>query len=529
MSRTSVLLTTEGTYPFVGGGVSTWCDLLCSELEEIDFSIMALTGSPLAEVRYTLPANIKHLVQVPLWGMAEPAEHVDPEIGLLGIAMRRSATSEDMIEAHFVPLLETLLDGLATEPTDPLDVTAIGDALDRMSTWFIDHDWGTTWKSRAAWEAFCGSAQRARYGGVEPTVWELTTGLRWLHFFLMPLAVPLPRTTIVHATIAAFAALPGIVAKARWGTPFLLTEHGVAVRERYIAVASQEMAPWAGRFLVALSSVIARVAYAHADVISPVADYNRRWELRHGAEPDRIRTIYNGVDPAVFKPRPRPAGDGGRPTVVAAARVFPLKDVETMIRAAAVTREQVPNVRYLVYGSLDADIPYVERCRALVTELGLEDTFELAGLHDSPADLFCEGDISILSSISEGFPYTVLESMACGRPVVATDVGGVREALDGFGIVVPPRDPVALGEGAARLLLDHQLRSELGRRSREEVLARYRIEHSISAYRFLYEELSFEAELKAAADFDDDGDGDGSPGGRGPSAGGAALAGGVAA
>jgi len=160
-----------------------------------------------------------------------------------------------------------------------------------------------------------------------------------------------------------------------------------------------------------------------------------------------------------------------------------------MIRSALVARDEVPDVLYLVYGSLDADVPYVERCRALISELGLEDTFRLAGHHSKPADLYNEGDISVLSSISEGFPYTVLESMACARPVVATDVGGVREALDGLGILVPPRDHVALGRGVAQLLTDHQLRARLGRQAREEVLARYRVSHSVGGYRRFYEDL----------------------------------------
>src|SRR5205085_2381650 len=115
-----------------------------------------------------------------------------------------------------------------------------------------------------------------------------------------------------------------------------------------------------------------------------------------------------------------PAHRVARPTVVAAARVFPLKDLETMIRAAEVARREIPDVHFVVYGSLDADVPYVEGCRALVAELGLEATFEFGGFHPKPAEVYVEGDISALSSISEGFPFTVLESMACARPVVAT-------------------------------------------------------------------------------------------------------------
>jgi glycosyltransferase involved in cell wall biosynthesis len=161
-----------------------------------------------------------------------------------------------------------------------------------------------------------------------------------------------------------------------------------------------------------------------------------------------------------------------------------------MIRSAAVARELLPEIRYLVYGSLDADVPYVERCRSLVAELGLEQTFELRGFHSKPPELYTEGDICVLSSISEAFPYTVLESMACARPVVGTDVGGVREALEGFGKVVPPRDPDAFGRAVVELLSDDEFRRELGRRCREEVLAKYRTSNSVNAYRDTYAELT---------------------------------------
>jgi glycosyltransferase involved in cell wall biosynthesis len=314
--------------------------------------------------------------------------------------------------------------------------------------------------------------------------------MRWLYSFLAPLAAPMPQFDMVHTTIAGFPGIAGVLAKWEHGTPFLVTEHGVWVRERYIAISNGPFSAFSKRFLMDLSSYVARVNYRCADIVSPVAEFNTRWEVPWGVERERLVTIPNAVDPAVFAPRPKPASTEGRPTVVAAARVFPLKDIEMMIRAAAVARESVPAVRFLVYGSLDADVPYVERCRALIAELHLEETFELAGHHSKPSQLFAEGDISALSSISEGFPYTVLESMACGRPVVGTDVGGVREALQGYGIVVPPRDHEAFGRGVVTLLQDDVLRRRLGRHAREAVLARYRTSGNIAAYRQLYDRVS---------------------------------------
>jgi len=75
-----------------------------------------------------------------------------------------------------------------------------------------------------------------------------------------------------------------------------------------------------------------------------------------------------------------------------------------------------------------------------------------------------------LTSISEGFPYTVVEAMACGRTVVCTDVGGVSEAVGDAGIVVPPRDIAAVADGCLRLLEDDDLRHDLAAKARTRVL-----------------------------------------------------------
>ena len=386
----------------------------------------------------------------------------------------------------FVPLLERLLDGL--DVTGP-EIRDYGVVVYDIWRWFEHHDWRRTWSSRNVYEAFT-RRETARAAGEQPSVGDVNQALHWLSSFLLPLAVPVPKTDLVHATIAGFAALPGIVAKHRDGTPFLVTEHGVYVRERYISVASAPFSPYAKRFLMALTSFVARLVYEHADLVAPVVRFNQRWEVPYGVPEAKIRAIYNGVDPSVFVPKPKPEQTAGGPVVVAAARIFPLKDIETMIRSAAVARGLLPEIKYLVYGSLDADKPYVETCRALIAELRLEQTFELRGFHSKPAELYTEGDVCVLSSISEAFPYTVLESMACARPVVGTDVGGVKEALEGFGRVVRPRDPEALGRAVVELLADDEFRRELGRRCREEVLAKYRTSNSVNAYRDTYRELT---------------------------------------
>jgi glycosyltransferase involved in cell wall biosynthesis len=453
----------------------------------VEFTLYAITGNPEVTLKFDPPPNARQIVHVPLFGMQDPVEYLLRNVPATELRRRRDATDDQAVGETFVPLFEQLLGGL--EVTGP-EIRDYGVVVYELWRWFERHDWRSTWKSRLVYDAFVRHTSTHAVPGEEPTVGDVSTALHWLSSFLLPLAVAPPRTDLVHTTIAGFAALPGIITKHRDGTPLLVTEHGVFVRERYISISSADFSPYAKRFLMSLSSFVARLVYAHADLVAPVVEFNRRWEVPYGADPSRIRPIYNGVDPGLFVPKPKPAETAGGPVAVAAARIFPLKDIETMIRSAAVARELLPEIRYLVYGSLDADVPYVERCRSLVAELGLEQTFELRGFHSKPPELYTEGDICVLSSISEAFPYTVLESMACARPVVGTDVGGVREALEGFGKVVPPRDPDAFGRAVVELLSDDEFRRELGRRCREEVLAKYRTSNSVNAYRDTYAELT---------------------------------------
>lgn len=514
--RISVLFDTEGTYPFVGGGVSTWCDILVRELPQVNYHICAITGDPNVKLKYELMPNVRQVIHVPLWGTEEPAEFILPEVPFSEIYLRKQETTHQVIEEKFIPLFQTFLQGME-EPLGT-DVTAYGRNIHNLYHYFQEYDYIESFKAPQVWEVFQDEMLRPYHERPDdflpqerPNLYDLTTALRWLNKLLMVLNAPIPNTDISHATIAAFVGLASVIAKLEYGTPMILTEHGVYVRERYIHVSATDLTYFLKRFLINLSVFMSRLCYTYADQISPVCNFNRRWERLYGVPEERLQTIYNGVNPDVFVPGPKPEKTQGRPTVVAAARIFPLKDILTMINTAYIVRQTIPNVHFRVYGSVTADQPYALKCLLLVldkeeqsdevkeqiieleregmskalariAELKLEETFEFGGFHSEPHKIFLEGDISILTSISEGFPYTVLESMSCGRPVVATDVGGVREALEGFGVVCKPRDPEDLAKGVIKLLQDDELRQTLGRKARNEVLARYRTSTSVNAY-----------------------------------------------
>jgi len=95
----------------------------------------------------------------------------------------------------------------------------------------------------------------------------------------------------------------------------------------------------------------------------------------------------------------------------------------------------------------------------------------------------------VLSSLSEGFPYSVIEAMTCGRPCVATDVGGVTEAIGDTGLAVPPRNADALANACLLLLRDKNLRLRLGSAARARALEFFTVDRAVGAFDELYVRL----------------------------------------
>jgi glycosyltransferase involved in cell wall biosynthesis len=113
-----------------------------------------------------------------------------------------------------------------------------------------------------------------------------------------------------------------------------------------------------------------------------------------------------------------------------------------------------------------------------------------AGFAASAEAAYNEGDFVVLSSISEGFPYSVVEAMMCGRTVVGTAVGGVPEALEGCGIVVEPRNPQAMAEACLQLLKNPDLTRTMGQLARAIALDQFSLQQCNAAYMSTYQHLA---------------------------------------
>ncbi|HEY3368967.1 MAG TPA: DUF3492 domain-containing protein [Symbiobacteriaceae bacterium] len=495
-----VLLTTEGTYPVEHGGVSTWCEQLLRRVSGVRFQVMTVMANPYLSPRRELPASVTDWIQVPLWGTLDPAENW--RRGLAESARRIRLTTPAVVRDTFLPAFSRVVE--ACWSPEPVDGREFGARLLDLHRLFAAHDYQALMKNRAVWHWY-REAVTERFGprfGLEPNLDDVAQSLSWLYRFLVVVATPVPRTDITHASAAAFCAIPGVLARQMHGVPLLLTEHGVFLREQYAGIGRLALPPFQKRALLGLVQAVARAAYATADVVAPVAAFNTRWEREMGVDPARIRVIYNGIDPDEYRPRPRPQPASPHPpspVVVSVARIDPAKDLSTLLQAAALVGRDRPDCRFVVYGSVSAPDHY-EELLALRADLGLQERFVFAGHRDDAAAVYAEGDVVVLSSISEGFPYSVVEAMMCERPVVATDVGGVPEAVGSAGVLVRPRDPEAMAAAILRLIADPAGAQALGKQGRERAQSLFTAGKFAGQYEALYHELSVRTREGACGD-----------------------------
>ncbi|MEU9147895.1 GT4 family glycosyltransferase PelF [Streptomyces sp. NPDC048349] len=475
-----VTMLTEGTYPHVHGGVSTWCDQLVRGMPEVDFNVIALTGSGREPVTWELPRNVYRHTSVPLWGA--PPRH-GRRTALRGKAQRRFT---EVYETFLLSLLDPGRGGFSGALRELAVLASAGRLAPALRSESVLRLLMTVWSRPGLTTA-----------AAAPTIHDALTATDLLEHALRPLCVRIPRDSVAHAVSSGLATLPALAAKYLDEVPFLLTEHGIYLRERYLGYRSAAQRWPVKALMLGFYRELNTEGYRQADLITPCNQYNRRWEERGGAAPDRIRTVYNGVDPHAF---PDAGPEPEVPTLSWCGRIDPIKDLETLIRAYAFMREELPALRLRLFGPVPAGCEeYKLRLEKLAADLGVTDGISYEGRIEQVALAYAAGSIVMLSSISEGFPFSIIEAMSCGRTTVSTDVGGVREAVGDTGLVVPPREPETMARATLALLRDDERRAELGRAARSRVVEKFTLHQSVDGFRHIYRELAGQPVLPVRA------------------------------
>jgi glycosyltransferase involved in cell wall biosynthesis len=234
--------------------------------------------------------------------------------------------------------------------------------------------------------------------------------------------------------------------------------------------------------------------YAKATAVHCVSDATLRDAVRYGLDPRKARVIRTAVDTEFFMPRTRARTHELR--VVAVGELHWRKGYADALEAIARLVSQGVPVSFDVIGSEPArrDKPG-DRSRLLylINELGLRDRVRLRGelSQQEVRESLQQSDVLLQASLAEGLPNSVLEAMACALPVVVTDCGGIREAVnDGIeGFVCPRRSPEALAKALRALWLDPELARRIGEAGRARVLVQFTLPQQIDTFVLFYEGL----------------------------------------
>lgn len=501
-SRRHVCLLLEGTYPYVSGGVSTWVHQIVEAMPEIDFSVHFIGDQKQhnASYKYALPENVTSLTESYLF---------DP----LSSAQQAPGSGSRKTKREFVNLVRDFVEaGTARDKFDVLFQLAqklgacpgqftLGDLVTNEGIWNL---------FTRCYEEHAPEASLLRY---HSTVRDLAT-LLWR----LTLTVgELPKADVYHCVCTGYAGYLGALASRTHEVPLLLSEHGVYLKERiedirkstWLADGNSSFAkvPFEGdlgtfkSLWIEFFDFLGRVAYRRAERITALYQGNARLQIEFGAHADKVEIVPNGIDTSRFSEictdkLSRSDAESGEPVTVGfLGRVVPIKDVKTLLRAARLVGNHFPATRFLVAGPTDEDPDYFEECLVLSKQLGIEGMVKFAG-RMNPADFLNQSDIMLLTSISEGLPFAILEASAAGLPVVATDVGSCRELLTfplgeenspgPSGLVTEVANPGSTAGALVQLVGSAALRKRLGRNGLQRVEAAYRQEDIIKRYRGLY-------------------------------------------
>lgn len=299
------------------------------------------------------------------------------------------------------------------------------------------------------------------------------------------------RTQILHS-YNFYANVFAVPAARLAGVPVVIA----SIRDQgaYTTPAQRKLHKWVGRL---------------ADKVLVNADSIRQWLIEEGFQPEKIVTIRNGIDTTGdsasakgtnIREQYNIAADA--PLVLMVSRLNPKKGVDDFLNAAALVSARHPQARFLVVGEklqnrngvVSVDHAYHTYLHALTAKLGLTEKLIFTGRRSDVTAILAESSVSVLPSLSEGIPNSLIESLAAGVPVVATRVGGIPELVrDGEnGFLVPVNSPETLAACINKLLSDKTLAARFSDSARASIQQDFSLQLMIRDTEALYTRLLLE-------------------------------------
>ncbi len=465
-----VCIVVEGCYPYVTGGVSSWVHRLIQSFPKLEFIILAIIShrSLSGKFTYQLPENVTEVHELYL---------EDVDWNRKGRKKRRLRKSE--YEAFRSLVCNRRVDWetifrLFQETSISLDRFLMGEDFLKIVREYYDLHYSQLVFSDFLW-----------------TVRSVYLPL------LFALKMKLPHADLYHCVATGYAGVLGSMAKVLYGSRLLISEHGIYTREREEELLRADWVQgvykniWIDQF-----KKMSKLAYDKADLVTSLYEYARELQIDLGCPVEKTMVTPNGVSIERLQNLPgKTPEDEGRINVGAILRVTPIKDVKTLIQAFHFAREREPKLKLWIMGPMDEEEGYARECMEQVEALGLTDVV-FTGKIDI-RDYLGRMDMTILTSLSEGQPLTILEGYAAHKPAIATDVGnchgliyGEQDTFGEAGIVTHIMNVEEIAQAMVELAWNEPKRLQMGENGYQRVVSGYQMEHMREKYRNIYKDFS---------------------------------------
>lgn len=465
-----ICMVAEGCYPYVVGGVSSWIHSIIKAFPEHEFVVLAILAnrSYRGKFAYELPENLVQVYEVYLEDFDWNSRKTDRK--------RRRQLNPEEYDA-----LLSLLINQNVKWSVLFDLFQDGNLS--LNELLMGPDF-----LKAVRECYQLNYHEAVFADF---LWTMRS--IYLPLFLA-LKTEIPEADLYHCVATGYAGVLGSMAKERFHCGLLISEHGIYTREREEElirakwVAGIYKNVWIDQF-----KKMSKLAYGKADMVTSLYEHARGLQIELGCDEELTMVTPNGIDEKRFEGQPgEKIAEDGMIHVGAVLRVTPIKDVKTLIRAFVFAKEQVPNLKLWIMGPMDEDEEYAAECFELVEAMGAQDIVFTGRVNVS--EYLWQMDMTILTSISEGQPLTILESYAAHKPVIATDVGNCRgliygedDGIGASGILTHIMNVEEITAAMVELALNEKKRLELGENGYQRMMGRYKITDMQSTYRQIYQ------------------------------------------
>lgn len=465
-----ICIVAEGCYPYVVGGVSGWIHSMIQAFPDKEFIILSIISDreQSGKFLYELPPNVSAVY----------------EAYLNDVDWKRGKHKKIHLNRQQYRALRSVLQGYKTEWNVLFDLCQEKDfSIDAL---LMGEDFFHVVEE-------CYEKQ---YSQIVFSDFLWTMRSIYLPLFLI-LNTRIPKADIYHCVATGYAGVLGGMAKHLYDCSLLVSEHGIYTREREEEILKASWVNgiykniWIDQF-----RKMSRLAYDSADAVTSLYGHARQLQIELGCDPRKIHVTPNGIHVEDFADIPgKQKQDEGFVNIGAVLRVTPIKDVKTMIRAYAFAKERVPALKLWIMGPCDEDKEYAKECYDLVDVLDLKDVIFTGRIN--VREYLGRMDFTILTSISEGQPLTILESFAAHKPVIATDVGNCRELLFGeeqdtfgeAGILTHIMNTQELADAMCTLANSCELRERMGENGYRRVNAYYRTDQMRERFHRLYMDI----------------------------------------